>query len=121
MKYNKCRLTRNSRQYISIFSKYPIVPHVLYHLNFSTKYTNVMLGVCTEGLVERAQFDQDQSGVSEGESAVGEFDQHYSKDSLVFNCTNGCVYKDGMFESGGSGLTKGLKELVLKLRITSTN
>lgn len=39
----------------------------------------------------------------------------------MFNCTNGCVYKDGMFESGSSSLTKGQKELVLKMRITSTN
>lgn len=48
-------------------------------------------------------------------------DQHYSKESVVFNCTNGCVYKEGMFESGSSALTKGQRELVLKMRLTSTN
>ena len=39
----------------------------------------------------------------------------------MFNCTSGCVYKDGMFESGSNALTKGQKLLVLKMRITSTN
>lgn len=50
-----------------------------------------------------------------------EYNKHYSKESLVFNCTNGCVYKDGMFESGSNVLTKGQKELVLKLRVTATS
>jgi hypothetical protein len=51
---------------------------------------------------------------------INEYDKHYSKESIVFNCTNGCVYKEGMFQSG-STLTKGQKELVLKMRLTSTN
>ena len=64
---------------------------------------------------------QEQSNMSNESSLVTDFDKHYSKESIVFNCTNGCVYKDGMFESGSSALTKGQKELVLKMRITSTN
>lgn len=47
LKYNKCAMAKNCRQYVSIFSKYPLLPHLVYHLNFNTKYTNVMLGVCS--------------------------------------------------------------------------
>jgi hypothetical protein len=38
-------------------------------------------------------------------------DLHYSPHSLVFNCSNGCLYRDGMFESGSAHLTKGQKVL----------
>jgi hypothetical protein len=62
----------------------------------TSKYTNILLGICDESLKQNT-----------AEAA----DLHYSPHSLTFNCSNGCLYRDGMFESGSSHLTKGQKVL----------
>ena len=67
-----------------------------------TKYSNVMVGVCTEKVKTRNT----------------QIDLHYDLESIVYNCANGNTYRDGMFFSGSNSAIKGLNEIVLKLRIT---
>ena len=45
-------------------------------------------------------------------------DLHYNENSITYNCSNGCIYRDGIFQSGSNCLTKGLKEVELVLSIT---
>lgn len=105
IKYNKLVLKQGSRHFQSVFSKYPLLEHTNYHLFIKSKYTNVLLGLCSDGLRK-----------DKAETA----DLHYSQHSICYNCSNGCLYRDGMFESGSSHLTKGQKELELILRITDS-
>jgi len=50
VKYNKISVKKGSRNYQSVFSKYPLIDHTNYHLNVNTKYTNVLIGICHEQL-----------------------------------------------------------------------
>jgi hypothetical protein len=104
IKYNRFSLKQGSRHFQSVFSKYPLLEHTNYHLLIRSKYTNVLLGLCTDAL----------------RKAQAAPDLHYSHHSICYNCSNGCLYRDGMFESGACHLTKGQKELELVLRITDS-
>ena len=48
MKYNRVAVKENSRNFQSVFSKYQLIEHTNYHLLVTTKYTNIMLGICKE-------------------------------------------------------------------------
>lgn len=63
---------------MSVYSKYPILAHTTYHINIKTKYNNVMIGICGEKVKSQTNLDL-----------------HYSNDSLVYNCSNGCIYEKG--------------------------
>lgn len=102
--YYKAALNVSSLKYLSIFSKYSAVPHTTYHIAINTKYSNIMVGVCSE------KVKTEGSGL----------DQHYEMESIVYNCSNGNTYRKGMFFSGSNAAIKGLHELVLKLRVTDT-
>ena len=45
---------------------------------------------------------------------------HYNIHALTYNCSNGCIYRDAMFESGSAHLTKSKKNLELILRINDS-
>ena len=100
--YFKATLKASSTKHVSFYSKYFIVPHTTYHMVIKTKYSNVMVGVCTEKLKTRNPQN----------------DLHYDLESIVYNCANGNTYRDGMFFSGSNSAIKGLNDIVLKLRIT---
>ena len=96
-------MSKNSSKYYSVFSKYPLLSHTTYHISIKTKYTNIMVGVCGEKVKE-----------------IANKDLHYDTDSVVYNCSNGCVYFDGQFKSGVAGsFTKNCKELIFKMKLTS--
>jgi hypothetical protein len=101
VRYNRARLEAGSRSYQSVVSKYPLACEGSYRLSARSKYGNLMAGVCTE----------------EVRRVKDKADLHYHEGSLVFNCSNGCVYREGMFESGDAGSTKGQKELDLLLQL----
>jgi hypothetical protein len=50
VKYNKVTVKENSRNFQSVFSKYPLIEHTNYHLLLTSKYTNILLGLCGEDL-----------------------------------------------------------------------
>lgn len=87
---------------MSLFSKYPIIPHVTYHIAVKTKFSNVMFGLCSKSIKE----------------SKNQIDLHYNPESIVYNCANGYIYKDGMFVSGSSAEVKGMTEVVIKMRVT---
>jgi hypothetical protein len=37
---------KSSTNFMCVFSKYPLNPHVTYLLNIKTKYSNIVAGVC---------------------------------------------------------------------------
>jgi hypothetical protein len=82
VKYNRVVVKEGTRSFQSVFSKYPLIDHTNYHLLVTTKYTNVLVGLCREALKQ-----------DHGESS----DLHYNPHSITFNCSNGCLYRDGMF------------------------
>ena len=93
IRYNRAELLNNNSSYTSLFSKYQLIPNSSYYINVKSKYTNVMLGVCKHRVTEKKS----------------DFDLHYDENSLVYNCSNGCIYREGLFESGPNCLTKGMK------------
>ena len=93
IRYNRGELQKSSNSYLSLFSKYQLIPNSSYYLNIKSKYTNIMIGVCKHRVTEKK---------TEG-------DLHYDENSLAYNCSNGCIYRDGLFESGPNCLTKGMK------------
>lgn len=95
IRYNKASLKKGGVNYRSLFSKYSLIPNTNYHLTINTKYANVLIGVCS------------QAAKKTNQSA----DLHYNVHSLTYNCSNGCVYRDAMFESGSAHLTKNKKNL----------
>ena len=78
VRYHQAELTKNSSKFISLFSKYPLLSHTTYHISIKTKYANIMVGVCGENIKNQSALDL-----------------HYDPNSLVYNCSNGCVYFDG--------------------------
>jgi hypothetical protein len=77
IRYNRAELNKSGSNYLSTFSKYQLIPNSSYYLSIKTKYTNVMVGVC-------------KHRVTTDKSAV---DLHYDDNSLVYNCSNGCIYR----------------------------
>lgn len=108
LRYNKAELKSGCKKYLSLFSKYQLLKNTDYYLTCFSKYTNLLIGICSSTLKTEATTAQ------QGE------DLHYSEQSLTFNCSSGCVYRDGMFESGKSTITKGRKELDLIIRVTAS-
>ena len=105
IRYNRVELKTSNTKYKSVFSKYCLIPNTNYHLLIKCKYTNFIVGVCKEKL----KVNSDDKN-----------DLHYRELSITYNCSNCCVYRDGMFESGSHTLTKGQKQLELILNITQS-